>query len=232
MQPAGGWDGFTVGAEAGVQFQRSRWKTTSYLNPIGGPTPFLSNPKSYFTSVTAQLGPVFGYRRQVSEFWVLGVETDFHLQDNTATKSTLPGTDNSPTPTGTLQSQVKARWNASLRAKAGYLFRPDLMAYLTGGPSLQRLEDTGSCFSDTNFCNPAFGTEQSSKARNKLGWTAGAGLEKMIGNNTFVHVEYRFADYGAENRTLFTPNPIATFGLANEVRSQTHALTLGFSKQF
>src|ERR1019366_9752704 len=81
-------------------------------------------------------GAYAGYDWQVAD-WVLGLEADLAWADSSASAAGIPGcavlcTLGFPGP-GIDVASVRMGWDASARARLGYLMAPDLLAYATGG---------------------------------------------------------------------------------------------------
>jgi outer membrane immunogenic protein len=110
-------------------------------------------------------GGQLGYNWQFGSF-VAGVEAD------------IDGADISKT---TLGTTVKTNELGSVRARAGYVFLPNLLAYGTGGFAYGR----------TNVFSTDVGQD---------GWAAGAGLEYKVWGPLIARVEY--LHYGLEGDVL------------------------------
>jgi outer membrane immunogenic protein len=125
-----------------------------------------------------------GYNWQV-QTWVLGIEADF--QGTSATAST---TINVQAPgflpyTGT--NETKQRWLGTVRGRAGYLFTPMLLGYVTGGWAYGNVERswTGAF--------PTFTSSWSGSGTDTLsGWTVGGGFEWALGNGFTIGAEYLY----------------------------------------
>jgi len=84
-----------------------------------------------------------GYNWQFAPQWVAGIEADGAYANKTDTAAGVPGCSINCTGTpgpGADKSSVKMGWDASLRARLGYLVLPNLMAYGTGGIAWQHFE--------------------------------------------------------------------------------------------
>jgi outer membrane immunogenic protein len=136
-------------------------------------------------------------------------------------------------------TSVKMLWDASARARLGYLIGPDSLLYATGGAAFQRIEVFGQCgpfFSSalcfTNGDNVvAPGITQS---RTLVGWTVGAGFEQHIVGNWLLRAEYRYADFGTWNTSFaFVPPPGVlggnnTYRFSNAVYTNIFKLGIGY----
>jgi len=133
--------------------------TAAFLPTGGGgvPFPFSTDPNATFSSAAFRISGYAGYNWQVTPVWVVGLEGDFGWAKNhDRLGSRIPGL-------GLLNAgsftEVKGSWDASLRARAGYLINPALLAYVTGGAAFQHIQEIATCPADTNVCNPAVGTQ-------------------------------------------------------------------------
>jgi outer membrane immunogenic protein len=224
------WTGFYVGAGVGGRWMDSDWTTTAAFLPfIGTPIPFSTDPNAKFSSAALRISGYAGYNWQVAPTWVVGLEGDFGWADNHATlASRIPGL-------GVLNAgsftDVKGTWDASLRARAGYLISPMILAYATGGAAFQHVEAIATCPADTQVCNPAVGTQSFSNSTNRAGWTVGGGLEAMFMRNWLARIEYRYADLGSFSFTAI-PSSTSTFGANASLATKTQIVTIGLGHKF
>ena len=128
-------------------------------------------------------------------------------------------------------TEVKGTWDASLRARAGYLINPMILAYATGGAAFQHVEAIATCPADTTVCNPAVGTQSFSNSTNRTGWTVGGGLEAMFMRNWLARIEYRYSDLGSFSFTAI-PFSISTFGANATLSTKTQIVTAGLGYKF
>jgi outer membrane immunogenic protein len=84
-------------------------------------------------------------------------------------------------------------YNANLRARLGYVFGPSTLVYGTGGIAYAKLD---SSFTTTNTANTFTLTEQDNDV---WGYTAGAGLEQLIGRNISFGLEYIYSRFKDDN---------------------------------
>jgi outer membrane immunogenic protein len=223
------WTGFYVGIGLGARWMDSDWTTTAAFDPGGAAFPFSTDPNAKFSSTALRISGYAGYNWQVAPVWVVGLEGDFGWADNhDRLGSRIPGL-------GVLNAgsftEVKGTWDASLRARAGYLINPELLAYVAGGVAFQHVQATATCPADTFVCNPAFGTQSFSNSSNRVGWTAGGGLETMFMRNWLARIEYRYADFGTFSFTAI-PFTATTFGANADLSTKTHTVTAGLAYKF
>src|SRR5437867_659319 len=136
--PVANWSGFYVGVGLGGRWTETNW-TTTCLNPTlgaGCPTNnvagrFLVDNPAAFDMSGFRVSGYAGDNWQIGS-WVLGVAGDFGWADNKQTHNGIPGTHLAGFTGGDL-SEVRDRWDASIRGRAGFLFTPTALLYVTGG---------------------------------------------------------------------------------------------------
>jgi outer membrane immunogenic protein len=190
---------------------------------------------------TAFRGSVYaGWNWQVSPQWVLGVEGDVGWANKT---TTLNGIDYPmsilPTFGGAAGNTfaVKTTWDASVRARAGWLFNPSVLLYVTGGAAWLHVESTSTC--DTvaaggSPCRPGgYAPSVITDSRTKTGWTLGGGIEAMLNPNWLVRAEYRYADFGTISNTDIRVDPgINPLVVSYDLRVRTHTALFGIAYKF
>jgi outer membrane immunogenic protein len=124
-------------------------------------------------------GLIGGYDQQLSPEWVIGAEGDLSVAD---TKASLNF--------GGFTVEGKSAWNAGLRARAGYLFTPTTMPFLTVGYGWEdrKISSTGGVVNR----DITFG-----------GLQIGAGIETLVTSNISARLEYVHTFYQA--KTLVAP---------------------------
>lgn len=141
-----------------------------------------------------------GYDYQVSDRFVIGVQADIG-RANLDTELNIPGL---------LNASAGPDHIYSVSARAGWLASPDTLLYVIGGYSHAEMSaqiSVAQLFSG-------------SASQSYSGYHVGGGLETMLSENLSARVEYRYAQYDAEDwgtGGLLTVEPsshIGTFGLA------------------
>ncbi|MGP0105472.1 TonB-dependent receptor domain-containing protein, partial [Rhodoblastus sp.] len=214
--PTVAWTGPHVGLNAGGIFG------TSNLNVVGGPVApggDLGAAQAITGALTSGLGNFgdflgggqIGYDWQLGQDrlgrarFVVGVEADIQAEAGAGVGGTLanaaPGAFNAAnTITGNVSASEHLDYFGTARVRAGYLLKPNLLLYATGGLAYGQAELTtqtsllavdgngaplGSAFGSTRYSNML------------VGWTAGGGFEWMFQPNWSVRAEYLYYDLGA-----------------------------------
>jgi len=239
-QPYYSWTGFYVGAALGGKWADTTWTTTSIIEPGFATVVDGSSPRDYNFSAF-RVGGYLGYNWQFAPQWVVGVEGDGAWSNKTATTAGIPGcsilcTAGFPGPVADLSS-VKMGWDASVRARLGYLVLPNLLVYGTGGVAWQQFETSATCQHSVPdpLCivlpgNP-FATATIKNTR--TGWTAGGGIEASIYGNWLLRGEYRFSDFGTSDNSfnLGLPGGIQTV-VNSQFKATTQIATVGIAYKF
>jgi outer membrane immunogenic protein len=163
-----------------------------------------------------------GWNWQVAPAWVIGVEADFAYANEIAVYHGSPYPVNlifGEKPFGAShydEFKVKTGWDGSARLRAGWLANPSLLIYLTAGLAWAHLEVISSCSTrpepSVNNCAPGnyfdggtLGPAVITHSGTKLGWTAGSGVDMLLGSGWVARVQYRFADFGYPSVLGMTP---------------------------
>jgi outer membrane immunogenic protein len=174
---------------------------------------------------------------------VVGLEGDIAWANDTSTAAGIPGCTIecfplTPGP-GADVSSVKMGWDASIRARLGYLIAPDFLIYGTGGVAWQEIVSSGTCQHSATDpqCTFSPGNPFDTQTNRNIltGWTVGGGLEKMIYGNWILRAEYRFSQFGDVNDVLPFAAPGATVGsdfVRYRLSVQTHIATAGLAYKF
>ncbi len=181
-----------------------------------------------------------GYNWQVAPQWVVGVEGDWGFANKTTTLGgmyyPLAGVGGPITGIAADTFAVKTTWDASARARIGFLADPSLLIYATGGAAWLHVEATSSCNVLTGPCSPGGGRSPAvvTDSTTKSGWTIGGGIEAMLWANWIARAEYRYADFGTISNTDIRteaagPSPNA---VSYDLRVRTHTATFGLAYKF
>lgn len=181
------------------------------------PTSFTTNPHGFIGGVQA------GYNWQVNRQWVLGVETDFQGSDIKGTDTRQGAAAVVVAPFGFLQtagtvatSEQKLDSFGTLRARLGFApFDSHVLFYATGGLAYGHVESTTSylqqpCASFFGCASP-FGAAGSASTE-RVGWTAGGGVEYAVNPHWSFKTEYLYYDLGTISYAL-SPSTFAFPGI-------------------
>jgi outer membrane immunogenic protein len=198
---AASWTGCYIGVSGGGTWGRSRHDNESTPGTITG----------NFNVSGGIVGGTAGCNYQNSA-WVVGVETDFSWTNKKGS-----ATDLAPFNTAFV-SETKEHWLGTVRGRVGHAWG-DNFAYVTGGFAYGRVEIAVT--GPTTFA---------SEAKNRTGWTAGAGFEHMFTPHVTGKVEYLYVDLG--NNPYFNPAPAGFSDRAGGVRLYDHIVRAGLNWKF
>lgn len=172
---ASNWGGVYFGVQGGVGAGNSK------------PVLSVTNTNNFYADVAPRTGfggLHAGYNWMVATRSLFGLEGDIEL--GASANSVLLRQMNGSGVNASLGGET--RYQASLRARAGYLIANNLMVYGTGGVAFAdyRLK------SDFNVIAPRYSGFMT-------GWTIGAGAEVAISGNLRARAEYRYSDFGSVN---------------------------------
>jgi outer membrane protein OmpA-like peptidoglycan-associated protein len=208
MMGSTNWTGFYLGANGGGGTGNSNFSYhPSIAAGVGGAPTSTSGNFNYEGPFG---GGTIGYNWQFSPTWVWGLEGD--IDGSGIRGGTYCGAGT------TVHCSLSNTWMGTVRGRLGWAPNAgNSLLYITGG----------AAFGDINISAPG----PTSTGTTNVGWTAGAGLEYMIGPQWSVKVEYRHTDLGS---ATFGINPAATGGVATsaKVNLETDAGLLGLNFHF
>jgi outer membrane immunogenic protein len=239
------WTGFYVGASVGGERANADWTTTSIAVVAPGfvippPTVDGSSPRG-FNSSSGRFGGFAGYDYQFAPQWVAGIVVDAAYFNSTVTTVGVPGCTVTcilgvPGP-GADVSSVKARWDADVRGRLGYLITPSVLLYGTAGVAFQNFSSSATCQTSLTdpVCGPTpipiFATATNSSTR--TGWTAGVGIDAKIFSNWMLRAEYRYSDFGTWSNSLSLASPgVSVVTVATNLKLNTHIGMVGIAYAF
>lgn len=232
--PVYDWSGFYVGGSVGGRWDSSDWTTTGLSSQNGPPRP-LDNP-ARLSQGSARIGLHAGVNWQISPRWVTGIEGDIAWADSKARNNGMPGTRFPADDPGGDVASVRDRWDASLRARLGYLVTPGALLYATGGIAWLNQEAGYTCGPNSPWCSGSnINTLRTDTvSRTSLGWTVGGGLEWMLGGNWLLRGEYRYSEYERWHGALMTTGgaAIGSDDVAFDIKTRTHTALIGLSYKF
>ena len=100
----------------------------------------------------------------------------------------------------------------TVTGRVGYLFAPQLLAYVKGGGAWARINHNIYGTVPVNFLSESASVDRS-------GWTVGGGLEWMFAPGWSVFGEYNYMDFGSLN-TNFTRGPLAVVNSEDVIRTR------------
>ena len=211
------WNGFYVGGNIGYSWGSG----DSWYNDPGFsglvPTPIFGSQNMNGVIGGGQIG----YNWQYQDNWVFGVEADFQGSDQKGSSSisnpfsVFLDDNNLPTVFSINQTfEAKILWFGTVRARAGLLIDPTLLAYLTGGLAYGRINIAGTITDTSVPTTWSFGSTPTN-----FGWTLGGGIEGAIPSTVdwTWKVEYLYIDLGSVSGTGFDPDFLSTFNWNTKV---------------
>ena len=202
--PAWTWDGIYLGAHAGYAWTRDPSQSPVFT---GQSTPIVGD----INARGAIGGFQFGANWQ-RDRWVSGLELDISA---TAARASSSAAGFGPFPgagigTGSLTLSDRIDMLSSGRVRFGYLWRPDLLLYGTGGLAWTRDNPSGT---QVSTIAGATTTTSITLPSSRFGWVAGAGAEMRLAHtNWLARLEYLHYDFGdAANSTSTTITGGAAF---------------------
>jgi outer membrane immunogenic protein len=206
--PAGPWTGVYLGLNAGGVMGSRQNVATTGLDTYDFPGTSIGD--AFASSALSSIGlggnsgfiggGQIGYNQQIDNF-VLGVEADFQGTTANGAAGQTSGAGYDPAsgvaPITVTRVQAGLVNFGTVRARAGYLVTPSLLAYVTGGFAYGQTNVRAAFFSvDTAGAVPpeTGGTSYDSVHG---GWTAGAGVEWMFSPGWSAKLEYLYYDLGA-----------------------------------
>lgn len=231
---ARGWGGLYAGLGLGARTTQSDLVTTSEIED-GFAFDLIERANNRPFGGTAFRGnPYLGYNFQFAPQWIAGIEGDVGIASQSSTRdgSTTIRMADSQAPGEGLS--VRTSWDASLRARLGYLVTPSTLLYATGGVAWQHVTFRSNCLS--GIC-AEFSIQPAvvSQPATPIGGTLGAGLETMLGGNWLARAEYRYADFGRTSLNVARTGDGVLFTsshAAYDLNLRSHAANFGLTYRF
>lgn len=200
------WDGFYVGVHGGYATGEHKGVGT-YTDNTGSfavldPTENKIDLDGGFGGLQA------GYNLQHGAI-VYGIEGDVSWGDIKGDDTFISDDGNNGTTDYTWNIKTEFDWLATLRGRVGFLVKPNLLIYGTGGVAWARThsDETVTGFPPQGF-NPPQVTVLASAEEDHVGWVAGAGGEWLMDHNWSLKVEWQHIDFGhADTRFSGTAYP-------------------------
>jgi outer membrane immunogenic protein len=228
-----GWSGFYLGLNGGFGWQRND-ETLAGADSIASKVIATGAvPGIVATRGNGGLfGGTIGYNHQFSSV-VVGLEADGDWSNIKGSGGQVLTTSPLGFPASlSTAAETKLKWQATLRARAGYLLSPSTLLYVTGGGAVGGIDNMTSIVLSTPI--PAFnGTAAStSNSATKWGWTVGAGLEQRFWDHWSVKAEYRYVDLGSIDQTFGATVAKTPVNFTSDQKLQFHEALLGINYRF
>jgi outer membrane immunogenic protein len=232
------WTGLHLGVGLGARLSDTTW-TTDCLAPValpatcpndtfGGGTRIGNDNPAFFDNGAPRLSGYLGVDWQVASL-VFGIEGEAAWTDDSRTHAGIPGTWSTDFGPDLDTARIESAWDASVRARAGFLLTPKTLVYSTGGLALMHQEVSATC--DGTFPAGWCAVPNADSISSILaGWTAGGGIERMLSRAWIVRGEYRYSDYGSRSLTLFEDAPLDSVGVTIEQKASL--AYVGISRRF
>jgi outer membrane immunogenic protein len=203
--PTPSWTGTQVGGQGGISPMAQGFaEPGAYLFPLAcGPGALCEEtPFSFSGNHTSATGGGFlGYRIQFGTI-VVGLEGDANAKGGSASYNFY---DTNAFRSEAFAGSVSQSWDASIRARAGFLVTPTTLAYATIGGAFGSVSGTFAYSAHETGCliaACASAVGGGSWSSNRSGLTGGAGVETMVTQALTVRLEYRYTDLGRFNEVV------------------------------
>lgn len=227
----GDWSRLYAGATIGARSVDADWKTTSYSAPDSTPLSFGTSPDASLNSSATYFGAYAGKNWEVMPKLLVGVEGRLGTAKNEKKHITIPGVGPDAPPDYSYV-EVNSSLQTDLVGRIGYLITPKIHLYGTVGFSALSVEVSATCPADTDFCNPAMGTQHKSETETMMGWVAGVGIESTVMDNVLLRLEYDMADYGDMSFSGLPALSGESYGFTSDVSPASSTVTLGVAYMF
>jgi len=206
------WTGCYIGGNVGGGWAQQNQNRIDQIGVGPSPANYGSETDSAFVG-----GGQIGCDYQFAGNWVVGVQGQFDW-------GSMSGSHILPAfPTFTMYD--KTNFIGTATARVGYLFAPQVLAYVKGGAAWTRSSD--SLF---GAGPPVFLSESSSWSA--TGWTVGGGLEWMFAPGWSVFGEYNYMNFGTSTVTFLAPPPLLPVGEHVNVSQTVQTALFGVNYKF
>lgn len=230
------WAGWYAGGDLGQSEVSGNWKNTQAFDPSGAPIASTSADSENMKGNGTVGALVGGYNWIVAPMWVAGAEAKLVFSNQSTQINNIPGLD--PTPDTNpgdgmfSTAKVTAGNGVVLRAKAGYLLKPETMLYGTAGVTYQNFKVEALCPKDTYVCNPGLPAQSSSSSHNYVGWTLGAGLEHAFTDRWIGRIDGAYTRFPSHDFVALQWVPGASYGSNATLSPESYTLAIGVNYKF
>jgi len=201
------WTGCFIGVAGG-----GVWGRSNHISGDAGTFGF--NITGGYNVNGGIIGAEYGCQWQNGTF-VFGTESDFSWT------SARGGANNIAPFATTSVSSTEQHWLSTTRLRAGVLVTPDLLIYATGGIATARVEMTVDA--------TVVGNGILSETRTRWGWTAGAGMEYLLGNGWSAKLDYLYVRL---NDKEYNNPPLPGFAVRDNIPLDQHIFRVGVNYKF
>ena len=241
VAPGYNWTGFYVGINGGYGWGSSPTQvigidpTIVIPSQAVGALPTSLNPRMDGFLAGAQIG----YNQQIGQF-VAGLEADLDASGMRGNATYAVGPIAIPIgldPPLTTEQINKLSWLGTVRPRLGWLMTPSTLIYGTGGLAYGEVKiqsgvsagPPGGPCPGNEFCSAG------SNSETRAGWTAGGGIEAVLGSNWTAKIEYLYFDLGSVSDGLISQSPLALGGheiIATSVKVNGNIVRAGLNYKF
>ena len=202
------WTGFYFGGDIGGVSQHHHG-TSNFIQTADDPI-VDSNIQGFSPSTSSAIGGIHaGFNWQFTPSLLIGIEGDWqpaHSQDSFCRQTDLASSACFDSGRGFATISSETHLIGTARGRLGWAFE-QTMIYGTGGAAFGEVKTSLGLSCLVAGCGAnggpiAITTESSS---HRTGWVAGAGIERMFGQNWIVRAEYLHVNLGTVSDTLSLP---------------------------
>jgi len=234
------WTGGYLGVGIGGEWGSTRWTTTCFadqsdptvLGSCADPAVLIDGSSPYTFKTTSLRENMYGGFNLQTNNWVWGMEVEFGYSSGHRTIAGIPGCIAGGLAAGCIgngeSTVVRLDYDGSMRARAGYVVTPNLLAYGTTGLAFQTFRSTVNCFADVSLVCATGYLSTANAHSTMFGWTGGGGLEWRYRQYIF-RGEYRYSDYGHTDVSYFQPDSSLSQGIHARLHTTTNIAYFGMS---
>ncbi|MBJ7532862.1 porin family protein [Rhodomicrobium vannielii ATCC 17100] len=186
------WTGFYVGAHGGYGFGDLDGQVF-YKAPTGAISSDIAGKEK--TDIDGGFGGgQIGYNKQIDRL-VIGIEADISGIDISGDNAFTAKYGDA---TWKKNFDVTVDYFGTVRGRVGYAFG-SVLPYLTGGFAWGHAELDNNVFYKSAPAASGWVSGKGDADATLTGWTAGAGVEALVGSNWSVKAEYLYVDLGEED---------------------------------